>query len=135
MNAPRASLLERFDRRVDDGGRAAALRSIARNCREVLGTVVGAALACPELGMPPRDVLIQLCPDELALVRRLIQTNLARYEPRLARVAVDVIEEDGSEIYHRQLFLVRASLVQSKEPIQLVVALDAAGRFAVEVVR
>lgn len=133
MSEPRPALLERFDRRVDDGGRDVLLRSIARNLRDVLTAVAGSALACPDLGMPPRDVLIQLCPDELGLVRRLILENAREFEPRLQRIAVDVIEEGERIALARQRFLLRAALVGSGDAVQFAVAIDGRGLFRVEV--
>lgn len=133
MSEPRPALLERFDRRVDEGGRRALLLSIARNLGDVLGAVAGSSLATPDLGMPPRDVLIQMCPDELALVRRLIEENAKRFEPRLQRVSVDVIEEPDRFALGRQRFLLRAALTGTGQAVQLAVAIDGRGLFRVEV--
>ncbi|MDA3960413.1 MAG: type VI secretion system baseplate subunit TssE [Planctomycetota bacterium] len=129
----RARLLERFDPTVERGGRRAVLASLVASLHELLNAVPGTALAVPDFGMPPRNELIRMCPDELARVRSLIEAAISRFEPRLQRVAVDIVERVDADDY-RQLFLVRAQLAQpDAEPVRLLLRINSDGRFQVKV--
>lgn len=125
---PRIRLLERFGHRGAPDQPSAVKKSLAAAIEELLGTVAGTALAQPDLGMPDRSALVQLCPDENQQVRRLIEANLRRYEPRLGNVTVSCLH-GGKEAGLEQRFLLDATL--GAQRLRLVLTLDGHGRFRV----
>jgi type VI secretion system protein len=114
------------------GDRAAIMRSVMGNLRDLLAARRGSSLAQPDLGLPAPNELRHNYPETIADHQRSIATTIATYEPRLRDVEVTYVQvEDEQLTLH---FQVAATLATEglKESITFETCVDHSGKTKVE---
>ncbi|MBF8224192.1 type VI secretion system baseplate subunit TssE [Halomonas sp. 328] len=118
-----------FERLCDPGGavveaasmEAEVLGSIKRHLVDLLNSHPGHSESAPELGLLDfNDATLGVLDLELR-VERAIQECIERFEPRVSRVSVTTLSNDGESLYLR--FQVQATLELGRVPTQATIDL------------
>ncbi|MHC4597845.1 MAG: type VI secretion system baseplate subunit TssE [Planctomycetota bacterium] len=72
--------------------------SIRANLQNLFNTWMGHAPAQMDLGLPSPSEIAYRYPDSIPEVRRAIENNIAKYEPRLENVRVFHVESEGESL-------------------------------------
>jgi type VI secretion system protein len=112
-----------------------AIDGVMDHLKLLLNTRRGGVPHLPEYGLPDISEVFQSFPESIEMLRRAIQATIEKYEPRLAGVAVRLMETGDTEAkIFRVTFQVTGTIVDEdrRTPVRFNTTVTDTGRARVE---